>query len=106
MRGGRVASQEACLRGGAGQAEVSALAARPDGAQLAVGYTDGVVRLFDLQTAESTVVFSGHKSAVTALNYDANGMRLVSGSKVGGVSVRTLQNSPPLPVVAIWGPSH
>ena len=84
-----MASQEACLRGGASQAEVSALAARPDGAQLAVGYTDGVVRLFDLQTAESTVVFSGHKSAVTALNYDANGMRLVSGSKVGGVSVRT-----------------
>ena len=28
------------------------------------------------------MTFSGHKSAITALNYDHDGVRLVSGSKV------------------------
>jgi len=53
----------------------------PNKNQLAVGYEDGVVRLFDLNSGECLVTFSGHKSPITCLAFDANGMRLVSGSK-------------------------
>ena len=53
----------------------------PNNRQLAVGYEDGVVRLFDLNSGECLVTFSGHKSAVTCLAFDTDGMRLVSGAK-------------------------
>ena len=53
----------------------------PNNRQLAVGYKDGVVRLFDLNSRECLFTFSGHKSAVTCLAFDTDGMRLVSGAK-------------------------
>ena len=49
---------------------------------MAVGYMDGMIRVFDLATGDVTVNFSGHKSAVMSLNYDQKGLRLVSGAKV------------------------
>lgn len=62
--------------------EASILAIGPNKSQLAVGYMDGSIRLFDLTSGgEPTVTFKGHKSAVTALTYDSTGMHLVSGSK-------------------------
>jgi len=63
------------------QHEVTALTQSPDNQHLAVGYSDGTVRIFDLITGQTKITFSGHKSSVTALNYDQHGMRLVSGSK-------------------------
>lgn len=60
---------------------VTAMKASPNKNQLAVGYEDGAVRLFDLNSGECLVTFSGHKSAVTCLAFDADGMRLVSGSR-------------------------
>ncbi len=62
--------------------EVTILAASSDKLHLAVGYADGAIRVFNILTGEVAVTFSGHKSAVTALNYDCDGVRLVSGSKV------------------------
>ena len=62
--------------------EVSRLVSCPDGVHLAAGYMDGSVRIFDHQTGECTVTFTGHKSAITALQYNANGLLLVSGAKV------------------------
>ena len=61
---------------------MTVLAPSPDKRHLAVGYSDGAVRVFDFTTGEVAVTFSGHKSAVTALNYDHDGVRLVSGAKV------------------------
>ena len=62
--------------------EVTILASSPDKVHLAVGYADGTIKIFNILTGEVAVTFSGHKSAVTALNYDHDGVRLVSGSKV------------------------
>lgn len=62
--------------------EVTLLSASPDKLHLAVGYADGAIRIFNVLTGEVAVTFSGHKSAVTALNYDHDGLRLVSGSRV------------------------
>ncbi len=58
------------------------LAASPDKLHLAVGYHDGTIRVFNILTGEVAVTFSGHKSAITALNYDRDGVRLASGSRV------------------------
>lgn len=65
--------------------EVSFLCPSPDGVHVAVGYEDGAVRIFSLLNGESSVAFNGHKTAVTVMNYDALGARLVTGSKVSGV---------------------
>lgn len=58
------------------------IAKSPDKRHVAVGYSDGMVKVFDLHGGEVMVNFSGHKSAVTALSYDHQGLRLVSGAKV------------------------
>ncbi|KAK6038032.1 WD domain, G-beta repeat protein, partial [Cooperia oncophora] len=48
----------------------------------AVGYADGVIRLFDRKTAEqSCVIFSGHKKAVNCLAFSDDGLTLASGGK-------------------------
>lgn len=62
--------------------EVTQIAKSPDKRHVAVGYSDGLVKVFDLHGGEVKVNFSGHKSAVTALSYDHQGLRLVSGAKV------------------------
>lgn len=59
--------------------------------KLAVGYLDGSLRLFDLnqpklldisnQTIGSALTLNGHKTAVTSIKFDSEGVRLVSGSK-------------------------
>lgn len=62
--------------------EVTVLTKSPDKHHLAVGYTDGSVRIFSLMTSEMMVTYNGHRSAVSCLAYDKQGMRLVSGSNV------------------------
>ena len=64
------------------KSEVSSLAKSPLTDHLAVGYFDGTIKIFCLKSGESDVTFQGHKSAVTALAYDAKGLRIVSGAKV------------------------
>lgn len=58
------------------------MAKTPDDRHLAVGYMDGSIRVFEVVTGEIKITFQGHRSAVTALAYDHDGLRLVSGSKV------------------------
>ncbi|KAE9420825.1 hypothetical protein Angca_007197 [Angiostrongylus cantonensis] len=49
---------------------------------LAVGYADGVIRLFDRKANETTgVIFSGHKKAVSCLAFSHDGLTLASGGK-------------------------
>ena len=57
--------------------------------KLAVGYLDGSLRMFDLSSPAdasnlnltSYLTFNGNKSDVTTLDFDADGVRLVSGAK-------------------------
>jgi U3 small nucleolar RNA-associated protein 12 len=49
--------------------------------QIAVGYADGAIRIFDINTQECQITFNGHKSAITCLNFDLHGVRLVSGAQ-------------------------
>ncbi|EGP87272.1 uncharacterized protein MYCGRDRAFT_93412 [Zymoseptoria tritici IPO323] len=48
---------------------------------VAVGYTDGSIRIWDSLSGQIVVSFNGHRSAVTHLQFDREGSRLASGSK-------------------------
>lgn len=61
---------------------VTALAANPNKRYLAVGYSDGIVQVYDLKSAEIISIFSGHRFEITVLAYDTFGHKLASGSKV------------------------
>ncbi|KAK5971883.1 WD domain G-beta repeat protein, partial [Trichostrongylus colubriformis] len=48
----------------------------------AVGYADGVIRLFDRKASDdSCVIFSGHKKGVSCLAFSDDGLTLASGGK-------------------------
>ena len=47
----------------------------------AVGYGDGSIRVWDSRIATVIIGFNGHKSAVTTLAFDKEGVRLASGAK-------------------------
>ncbi|RKO90360.1 quinon protein alcohol dehydrogenase-like superfamily [Blyttiomyces helicus] len=71
----------ATWRDGDNKAEVTCLARSPDGIHVAVGYSDGSIRIWSTESNSSSITFNGHRSAVTALSYDALGSRLASGSR-------------------------
>lgn len=62
-----------------GTTTVTSLATH-DEKTIAVGYEDGSIRLFEIDSTLSSVVLSGHSSSVTVLKYDNSGTRLCSGS--------------------------
>ncbi|VDL75437.1 unnamed protein product [Nippostrongylus brasiliensis] len=47
----------------------------------AVGYADGVIRLFDRTSEKESVIFSGHKKGVNCLAFSEDGLILASGGK-------------------------
>ncbi|MCS6911719.1 MAG: Uma2 family endonuclease [Myxococcota bacterium] len=59
--------------------EVCCVAAAPDGTTLAVGGTDGVVRLWDLRTGRLRAELCGHEGQVLSLAFSPSGQRLASG---------------------------
>jgi U3 small nucleolar RNA-associated protein 12 len=60
-----------------GDAEVTAMARHDD--ILAVGYADGVVKIW--RGGECAVTLQGHRGAVTVLKWDRRGSWLISGGK-------------------------
>uniref|UniRef100_A0A1Y9H9H7 Small-subunit processome Utp12 domain-containing protein n=1 Tax=Anopheles farauti TaxID=69004 RepID=A0A1Y9H9H7_9DIPT len=59
--------------------EVTYLRTSPDQKHLAVGYADGLVELFSVPSKQSVCSFASHRSAISALNFDLLGLKLVSG---------------------------
>jgi serine/threonine protein kinase len=61
---------------------VAAVALRPDGQQLALGSTDGWIRLIDLASGKSHLYFRGHQGEVKALVYRANTLVSAGGDRL------------------------
>ena len=53
----------------------------PDEREVAIGYTNGSIKIYSIATGSMKIHFSGHDAAITVLRYDESGMRLVSGSR-------------------------
>ena len=49
--------------------------------QVAVGYADGSIRIWDSEKGTCETTLNGHKGAVTVLRYNKPGALLASGSK-------------------------
>lgn len=49
--------------------------------QIASGYSDGSIRIWDAERGTCEATFNGHSGAVTALRYNKLGSMLASGSK-------------------------
>ncbi|CDU24431.1 related to DIP2-Dom34p-interacting protein [Sporisorium scitamineum] len=63
------------------RSKVTSLARSPtDPDTFAVGYEDGSIRLWSAETNSTSVTFNGHKKAVIALTFDAQGLRIASAS--------------------------
>ena len=62
--------------------EVIAVTVSPNGKHLAVGYQNGIIKIFSLTQNETTVNFHGHKSTITTLIFTQDSATLISGSKV------------------------
>ncbi|CAB4425009.1 unnamed protein product [Rhizophagus irregularis] len=63
------------------KSEVIVIAKSPNKIDYAVGYADGSIRIWNIETSSSSIIFNGHRGAVTALTFDKTGTRLASGSK-------------------------
>ncbi|KAF2459877.1 WD repeat-containing protein-like protein [Lineolata rhizophorae] len=63
-------------------AQVTAIAqSKADRDVFAVGYADGSIRIWDSRIDSAIISFNGHKSAITILDFDSAGVRLVSGAR-------------------------
>ncbi len=62
--------------------EAIVVSTSPNGKYLAVGYQNGIIKIFSLTQNETTVNFHGHKSSITTLTFTQDSATLISGSKV------------------------
>ncbi|KAI9266512.1 WD40-repeat-containing domain protein [Phascolomyces articulosus] len=62
-------------------AQVTSIAKSPNNRDYAVGYADGMIRLWKIDTTTATVTLSGHRGTVTTLVFNDDGTRLASGSR-------------------------
>lgn len=62
--------------------EVTCLAVNHYMNSIAVGYTDGTLKTYDLESGDNISIFSGHRTAITAIKYDKQGVKVATGAKV------------------------
>ncbi|RIA92969.1 WD40-repeat-containing domain protein [Glomus cerebriforme] len=63
------------------KSEVTIIAKNPNKVDYAVGYADGSIRIWNIERSSTSIIFNGHRGAVTALTFDKTGTRLASGSR-------------------------
>lgn len=93
--------------------EVTRMAASPDGALLATGGPDGVIRLWDARSLAPKGELKGHTAALAGLAFSADGRRLVSTGRdnairlwdvVGRAELGRLGEHPTTPYACVLSP--
>ncbi len=69
-------------------AEITCLAASPDGNRLVSCSEDGRAIVWDLADGEPALVLSGHEAAVASVAFDPSGARIATGSDDGTIRIR------------------
>lgn len=87
-----------------GQNWVEALAFAPDATRLAVGASDGHVRVWDLRTHEPVRALGGHSGLLFGLAYSPDGARLASGDTAGTVKLWDTASDEPVWTLAMDAP--
>ncbi|MCU0522511.1 MAG: hypothetical protein MUF84_17690, partial [Anaerolineae bacterium] len=59
----------------------------PDGRRIATGSWDHTVRIWDAETGEERLVFTGHADSVFAARWSPDGRRILSGDESGMVRI-------------------
>jgi WD40 repeat protein len=76
------------------QGHVTCLAASPNGLVRAAGMAIGSIDLADFATGKRIAMLIGHRAAVRALAFSADGRRLAAGSTDGSVRLWDVRSSP------------
>lgn len=67
--------------------ETTYLKYHPDTGLLAAGYSDGIIKVWDMMSKTVLLSFNGHKSAISKLIFDSTGTKLISGSNDSNIIV-------------------
>lgn len=67
--------------------EITRLAHSPFANLLAIGLSNGDIKIWDITTSSLIIKFQGHKSAITCLEFDINGTSLISGSNDSSIII-------------------
>ena len=86
-RGGSFAIAGGRRRVTSGAGLASCIAFRPDGQQLASGYDDGVIKVWEANTGREVIATMGHEAMIFDLDYTPDGQHIVSGSIDGIIKV-------------------
>jgi WD40 repeat protein len=70
---------------GEGYVSVSSVSFTPDGTILASGCSDGIVRLWNVQTGDLVMKLEGHLKGVSNVEFSSDGTLLASGSSDGTI---------------------
>ena len=77
----------------ASEKSVRSIAINENTGELAVAYSDWLIRIFDLETYDLKFVLNGHKNSVFTLKYINKGKTLVSGSRDAHLIVWNAENN-------------
>jgi WD40 repeat protein len=62
------------------ESAITSIAFSPGGTRIVSGSQDNNIRVWDLSTGKTIVVFGGHTHAVNSVAFSPNGSRIISGS--------------------------
>jgi WD40 repeat protein/DNA-binding SARP family transcriptional activator len=78
----------------------------PDGSKLAIGYDDGIIKVWDIITQQAILTLSGgHDAPVYSVSFSPDGKKLVSDDGVDSIVVWDLQNGEQLAALSGYYPA-